>query len=138
MSTHNDEASRKFSARSTQSSGAYVSGLCLFSLTGVDIFAWSPFPGGSRTGGFYRRKRAQLGPQQAIVATAHKIARTVYFMLKNKVQYHDIGAQAYEAQQRERELACLKRKAAKLGYQLAPKESALALVNVATVSRSRC
>ncbi len=48
-------------------------------------------------GAYYRRKRAQLGPQQALVATAHKIARTVYHMLKYWVQYHDLGAQGYEA-----------------------------------------
>ncbi len=79
----------------------------------------------SAFGAFYRRKRAQLGPAQALVATAHKIARTVYFMLKYKVPYEDIGAQGYEAQQRERELAYLKRKAAKLGFDLMPKETAL-------------
>jgi hypothetical protein len=48
----------------------------------------------SAFGAFYRRKRAQLGPAQALVATAHKIARTVYFMLKYKVSYQDIGAEA--------------------------------------------
>jgi transposase len=79
----------------------------------------------SAFGAFYRRKRAQLGPAQALVATAHKIARTVYFMLKYKVPYEDIGAQGYEAQQREHELAYLKRKAAKLGFDLAPKETTL-------------
>ena len=36
----------------------------------------------SAFGAFFRRKRAQLGPAQALVATAHKIARTVYSMLK--------------------------------------------------------
>ncbi len=41
---------------------------------------------GSAFGAFYRRKRAQLGPMQALVATAHKIARTVYYLLKNCVQ----------------------------------------------------
>jgi transposase len=76
----------------------------------------------SAFGAFYRRKRAQLGPQQAIVATAHRLARTVYRMLKYHIPYHDIGATAYEAQHRERELSYLKRKrkAAKLGYILAP------------------
>lgn len=71
---------------------------------------------GSAFGAFYRRKRAQLGPMQALVATAHKIARTVYVMLKKRVQYHDIGADAYEKKQRDRELAYLKKKAANLGY----------------------
>lgn len=78
----------------------------------------------SAFGAFYRRKRAQLGPAQALVATAHKIARTVYFMLKYKVPFQDIGAQGYESQQRERELTYLKRKAAKLGFDLAPREQA--------------
>jgi hypothetical protein len=41
------------------------------------------------------------------------------------VPYEDIGAQGYEAQQREHELAYLKRKAAKLGFDLMPKETAL-------------
>jgi len=31
----------------------------------------------SAFGAFYRRKRAQIGKMQALVATAHKIARTV-------------------------------------------------------------
>ena len=78
----------------------------------------------SAFGAFYRRKRAQLGPAQALVATAHKIARTVYFMLKYKVPFQDIGAEGYESQQRERELAYLQRKAAKLGFDLAPREQA--------------
>ncbi len=82
----------------------------------------------SAFGAFYRRKRAQLGPQQALVATAHKIARTVYYLLKNKASYHDIGAEAYEGQQRERELVALQRKAAKLGFALTPKELAPAEV----------
>ena len=55
---------------------------------------------------------------QALVATAYKIARTVYYMLKHRVQYQDIGAAAYEKKQQERELAQLKRKAAKLGFTL--------------------
>jgi len=76
----------------------------------------------SAFGAFYRRKRAQLGPAQALVATAHKIARTVYFMLKYKVPFEDIGAEGYETQQRERELTHLQRKAAKLGFDLTPKD----------------
>jgi transposase len=70
----------------------------------------------SAFGAFYRRKRGQLGKMQAMVATAHKIARTVYHMLKNKTSYREMGAEVYEAQQREREVAALRRKAAKLGF----------------------
>jgi len=45
----------------------------------------------SAFGAYYRRKRAQVGPKFAQVATAHKIARTVYYLLKYHVQYQDIG-----------------------------------------------
>ncbi len=79
----------------------------------------------SAFGAFYRRKCAHLGPAQALVATAHKIARAVYFMLKYKVPFEDIGAEGYETQQRQRELTSLQRKAAKLGFDLTPKEAAL-------------
>lgn len=79
----------------------------------------------SAFGAFYRRKRAILGPAQAQVATAHRIARTVYFMLKHKVPYQDLGAEQYEAQRQQRELASLKRRAAKLGFELTAKQPAL-------------
>lgn len=69
-------------------------------------------------GAFYRRLKGRLGPAQALVATAHKIARTVYHMLKDRVPYHDIGAAEYNRRFRERELQYLQKKAAKLGYTL--------------------
>jgi transposase len=72
----------------------------------------------SAFGAFYRRKRAQGGPQLAQVATAHKIARTVYALLKRHVQYLDIGADRYDQQQRERDIANLLKKAARLGLTL--------------------
>jgi transposase len=71
-------------------------------------------------GAFYRRLKGRLGPAQALVATAHKMARTVYHMLKDHVPYHDIGAAEYNKRFRERELQHLQKKAAKLGYQLSP------------------
>jgi hypothetical protein len=76
----------------------------------------------SAFGAFYRRKRAVLGPAQAMVATAHRIARTVYFMLKHKVAYQDLGAAVYETQHQQRELTALKRRAAKLGFELMSKQ----------------
>jgi transposase len=69
-------------------------------------------------GAFYRRLKGRLGPAQALVATAHKMARTVYHMLKDRVPYHDIGAAEYNTRFRERELQYLQKKAAKLGYKL--------------------
>ena len=71
-------------------------------------------------GACYRRMKGRLGPAQALVATAHKIARTVYHMLKNRVQYHDIGETEYNHQFREREMRYLQKNAAQLGYTLSP------------------
>jgi len=72
----------------------------------------------SALGAFYRRKRAQLGAPKAITATAHRIARIIYVMLKNKTEYHDPGADYYEEQHRQRAIANLKRKAKKLGLEV--------------------
>lgn len=71
-------------------------------------------------GAFYRRKKSQIGPAQAIVATAHMMARTVYFMLKNKVQYVHISAKSFDQRYREQQIRYLHRRAAKLGFRLTP------------------
>jgi len=71
-------------------------------------------------GAFYRRKKSQIGPAQAIVATAHMIARTVFFMLKNQVQYFHVSAQSFDKRYREHQIRYLHRKAAKLGFRIIP------------------
>lgn len=71
-------------------------------------------------GAFYRRLKARVGPAQAQVATAHKIARVVYHLLRFKVEYRQMSAQEYEQQFREREIRHLQRKAARLGFNLTP------------------
>ena len=55
-------------------------------------------------GSFYRRLKSRIGPAQAIVAAAHKIACTVYCMLKYPVEYQSISAGEYEQRFREREI----------------------------------
>jgi len=71
-------------------------------------------------GAFFRRMRAMHGPKKAIVATAHKIARAVFIMLREHKSFHDTTAQEYNQREREREIARLKKKATKLGFTLAP------------------
>jgi len=75
----------------------------------------------SALGAYYRPMRARLGPQQATVATAYKIARIVYTMLKEHTPFEAASAEVYDQQYRERELKYLQRKASKLGFDLAPK-----------------
>lgn len=72
----------------------------------------------SAIGVYYRTMRAHKGPQQATVATAHKIARMVYHMLKYGKAYQAETAEEYEQQRQERELRALERRAKKLGYTL--------------------
>jgi len=79
----------------------------------------------SALGAYYRRKRAQVGPQFAQVATAHKIARTVYYLLKHHVQYPDLGAANDEHKQREREVIASRKKATKLGFSLTYRKPSL-------------
>jgi transposase len=71
-------------------------------------------------GVMYRRMKARLGPAQATVATAHAIARVVYRMLKYKVEYETISVEEYEKKYKAQQIKYMKKKAAKLGYQLVP------------------
>lgn len=69
-------------------------------------------------GAFYRRLAARIGKPQAITATARKLAILVYRTLKGDFAYRDLGADAYEAQQRRRTLRRLRHRAAFLGFDL--------------------
>jgi len=49
-------------------------------------------------GAFYRRIKSRLGAKAAITATAHKIARIYYNMLKYGSDYVDQGQDYYKDQ----------------------------------------
>lgn len=72
----------------------------------------------SALGAYMRRQRARLGAPKAITATAHKLARLVYAMLKHGTAYVDAGQDSYEERYRSRVVHNLKRKAKDLGYEL--------------------
>jgi transposase len=76
----------------------------------------------SALGAFYRRLKARIGPQQALTGcpqgAAHKIARIYYAMGKNRQPFEHFAAETYPQQFHERELKYLRRKAAKLGFDL--------------------
>src|SRR5215470_10584735 len=59
----------------------------------------------------------RLAAPKAITATAHKLARLVYSMLRYGTAYVDAGQQAYEHKYRDRVLTNLQRKAKAFGYQ---------------------
>ncbi len=74
----------------------------------------------SALGAFLRRLKSRLGPPKAITATAHKLARMVYAMLKNGTDYVDQGQDFYEKQYQKRVTKNLARRAKQLGYKLVP------------------
>jgi transposase len=72
----------------------------------------------SALGAFYRRKRAHLGAEKAINATAHKLARMIYFTLKHQRPYIDPGPDQYLFRHQETILKTMQRRARQLGYAL--------------------
>ena len=69
-------------------------------------------------GAYLRRKKAHLEAPKAITATAHKLARIIYSMLKNGQEYVDAGAKYCERQYRHRALRNTSRRTAQLGCRL--------------------
>lgn len=75
----------------------------------------------SALGSYCRHMCAKLGKAEGITATAHKLARIIYAMLKNHTEYRDPGTGYYEGQARERAVKNLKRKAKELGFEVVPR-----------------
>lgn len=72
----------------------------------------------SSLGAFYRRKRAHLGPEKAINAAAHKLARMIYLTLKHQRPYVDPGPDQYFERHRHTILKTMEKRARQLGYTL--------------------
>jgi transposase len=75
-------------------------------------------------GQFYRRIKSRIGGRGAITATAHKLSRLVYRMLRFGTEYVARSLADYEAQVREKSERALRRKAHALGYDLVPRPAA--------------
>lgn len=80
--------------------------------------AYSLFNSKSALGAYFRRQRGRLGAPKAITATAHKLARIFYSMIKNGEEYVDQGQEYYEEQYRERVVRSLKKRARSMGFAL--------------------
>ena len=73
-------------------------------------------------GEFYRHVRTRSGKKEANVATAHKIARTFYYMLKRGQPFDAPDLKTYLQLQREKDIRRLQARAAKFGFCLQPAE----------------
>ena len=72
-------------------------------------------------GTFYRRIKSRLGGRGAITATAHKLSRLVYRMLRYGSEYVTQSLLEYEERVRVNLERSVRRKASALGYRLVPK-----------------
>jgi transposase len=86
--------------------------------TALRLAAWSLIRSHSYLGAFLRRQRARLGAPKAITATAHKLARILYNLMRHGVAYMRKEEDAYAQQVRERLEKQLQRRARELGYVL--------------------
>jgi transposase len=72
----------------------------------------------SALGSFYRQMKARIGAGKATTATAHKLARLFYRLLKYGENYFTQSQAQYETLRRQRDIAALRRRAHRLGLQL--------------------
>ena len=77
----------------------------------------------SALGGFYRRMKARLGAAEAVTATAHKLARIIYRLIKHGEAYVRQGIEAYEKQFQTRKLRALQKTAKTMGFELIPTQT---------------
>jgi hypothetical protein len=110
---HNDKTGGKVIKRSTKKTKNRAA-------AALRMAAQSLVHSKSALGAYHRRMRAKLGKPEAITASAHKLARIIYAMLKNQTEYMDPGSDYYEEQARQRALTRLRRSAQNLGFEVVP------------------
>jgi transposase len=71
-------------------------------------------------GAYYRRMQTRIGKPETVTAVAHKLARLIYKMMTQGMEYVQRGQEEYEAHYRQRAVRNLKRRAQQLGYDLTP------------------
>ena len=76
----------------------------------------------SALGGFARRMKARLGAAEGITATAHKLARIIYRLIKHGETYVRQGLEDYEKKFKERKLHALQKTAKAMGFELIEKQ----------------
>jgi transposase len=82
------------------------------------LAAWGLMRSASGVGAFLRRQRSRLGAPKAITATAHKLARVVYALVRYGGEYVKKSEAEYTEAVRGRLERQLKRRARELGYEV--------------------
>jgi transposase len=86
--------------------------------TALRVAAQSLHRSNSALGSYYRRMKARLGAGKATTATAHKLARLYYRLIKHGEAYVAQSQAQYEALRRDRDIRALQRRARHFGLEL--------------------
>jgi len=82
------------------------------------LAAWSLIRSKGYLGAHLRRQRSRLGAPKAITATAHKLARIFYTVMRYGLDYHRQSDEEFVIEHRKRMEKNLHRRAKELGYEL--------------------
>lgn len=82
------------------------------------LAAWGLMRSTSYLGAYLRRQRSRLGAPKAITATAHKLARIVYALMRHGAAYVKQAEQVYAEQTRQKLEKQLHRRAKELGFEV--------------------
>ena len=84
--------------------------------TTLRMAASSLYKSKSVLGAHLRKMKARMGPIEAITATAHKMARAIYYMMLRKTDFVDVGEEYYDKLNQVKALKFLKKRAESFGY----------------------
>src|SRR5215471_4801892 len=73
---------------------------------------------GTYLSALYQRLAARRGKQRAIIAVAHSIMKSIFYMLSRNVPYHELGANYFDARRRHSPVDRLARRIEHLGYRV--------------------
>ena len=96
--------------------------------TALRLAAWSLMRSKCYLGAYLRRQRSRMGAPKAITATAHKLARIIYNLMRYGLAYMKKSEEEYAQQVRERLEKQLHRRAKELGYEVKKIETPLEIV----------
>ena len=82
------------------------------------LAGWSLIRSHSYLGAYLRRQRSRLGTPKAVTATAHKLARIIYHLIRHGEAYVREHEEKYAAEVRARQEKQLHRRAKELGYEV--------------------
>ena len=102
--------------------------------TALRLAAGSLHRSRSALGAFLRRMKSRLGKAAGITATAHKLARLVYWSLSKGLAYAKQTQEVYEEDQQQRARKNLHKQARRLGLEVIERPAAAAAAGAAQAS----